>query len=275
LTYSAKETSSADGQPLLLFHFSIGPLKYLYNTSDVPVTYSGSVYEPGNLSSSSIRQASGVYRENITISTTKDLTVLELFLGRSLPTVMTLTIHSKHDSDAEVVQVWQGRVVGRRLQGNQATISAESFSTIKKRTGISRKYGTSCPHFLFGSACSADINTYSHNTTVSSVDSNTALTFASVHASAAADDSYYPGGYIRYTDTFSLTRTVMITGYTSATKQTTFVHALTDVEVGTPITLVPGCDKALTTCRDKFGNNVVNFGGWPYSPNDNVFVTGA
>lgn len=38
-----------------------------------------------------------------------------------------------------------------------------------------------------------------------------------------------------------------------------------DVAVSDTMTLTPGCDKALATCRDKF-NNVVNFRGEPYVP---------
>ena len=42
------------------------------------------------------------------------------------------------------------------------------------------------------------------------------------------------------------------------------------ISVGTLITVYPGCDGQVKTCRDKF-NNVLNFGGIPHMPNKSPY----
>lgn len=43
------------------------------------------------------------------------------------------------------------------------------------------------------------------------------------------------------------------------------------IEVGTKLSLYAGCDKLNTTCNQKF-SNILNFGGFPFIPNDNPFT---
>ena len=44
-----------------------------------------------------------------------------------------------------------------------------------------------------------------------------------------------------------------------------------DIEVGTPIELVEGCDKTLATCAGRFGN-AVNFRGEPHLPGNDLLT---
>jgi len=47
---------------------------------------------------------------------------------------------------------------------------------------------------------------------------------------------------------------------------------LLDVQVGDTFTIAPGCDKNVTTCKNKF-SNVVNFHGEPYLPGRDFLLT--
>lgn len=45
------------------------------------------------------------------------------------------------------------------------------------------------------------------------------------------------------------------------------------IEVGTAITLRPGCDRSFDTCRDKF-DNTINFQGFPHLPSEDWLTAG-
>ena len=45
------------------------------------------------------------------------------------------------------------------------------------------------------------------------------------------------------------------------------------LETGDTVTVYPGCDKKMATCRDKFSNQA-RFGGFPWIPSTSPFILG-
>ena len=274
MTYEASETSALDGTPVEFYKFTIQGRVYSYTTHSESVFLAGhGNFDPGNLKRSNVIQSSSIYKDNITFTSSLGLTLLELFKGRSLPSVMTVEVLSAHEADSfsEVLTLWGGRVVGVTFKGHVASIRCESLATSRKRSGSRRKYSIMCPHFMFGTSCGVVKADFSHNTSVITKDSKS-ITVGSVFVAATVDE-YYAGGYIEYTDSFNLVRRVSITSSTAATKTLDLVSHPTDLVVGDNIVIIPGCAHTFNECHDKF-SNAENFGGWPYFPQDNVFVRG-
>jgi hypothetical protein len=79
-----------------------------------------------------------------------------------------------------------------------------------------------------------------------------------------AANGYYTQGVITFTSGVLSGVKATITGYYLGI--VTLLAALPSAPVaGVTFTIVPGCDKQMTTCQKKF-NNLINFGGMPYVP---------
>ena len=46
------------------------------------------------------------------------------------------------------------------------------------------------------------------------------------------------------------------------------------IAAGAAVSVVVGCDKAATTCRERF-NNIINFQGFPHMPGNDALAAGA
>jgi len=81
-------------------------------------------------------------------------------------------------------------------------------------------------------------------------------------------DGYFLGGLITWTSGTNATLQMEVKQFTNGT--TTFELVLpmrNTIQVGDAYSVYAGCDKAWTTCRDKFGN-ILNFRGEPFVPQE-------
>lgn len=78
------------------------------------------------------------------------------------------------------------------------------------------------------------------------------------------ESGYFDYGVLTFTSGANNGRSMEVRQYTEG-MITLSLPMPYPIEVGDTYTMTPGCDKFLTTCRDKF-SNVVNFRGEPYLP---------
>jgi uncharacterized phage protein (TIGR02218 family) len=79
-------------------------------------------------------------------------------------------------------------------------------------------------------------------------------------------DGYYTGGLVYWTSGSNAPSYVEIRRHIAASRTLElFVPVGYSIAVDDQLELTAGCDKTLTTCKNKF-NNVINFRGFPYLP---------
>jgi uncharacterized phage protein (TIGR02218 family) len=133
---------------------------------------------------------------------------------------------------------------------------------------IPRKtYSQFCPHHLGDEYCTVNLSTYSITIPYEEfVISGTKIT--SDYLRGYASD-YFLYGYVKA----NTGEAVWILNYDSTNGVATLVTEFFSADDITSIEVIPGCDKTINNCSDKF-SNTDNFGGYPYIPDRNPTTEG-
>lgn len=125
-------------------------------------------------------------------------------------------------------------------------------------------YSAQCRYALFDSQCTLDKNAFKVNTTVTTVGSNTQNFRAS--GLAAFNDDYFTLGNVLFTSGLNSGLRMMVRQSVQLNQVINLSAPMPfTIAAGDGITIYPGCDKSLATCKTKF-NNILNYGGFPYIP---------
>ena len=188
-----------------------------------------------------------------------------------------LEIFKFHRGDTptpEFITVFKGDIqtVSFTKQGRLATMQVLSLARAKGRAIPRFTYQGPCNHMLYDSRCkiSETDPSFEKFLTVSAVDATgTVLTVTGAGAFLPAGD-FFVSGFLEFDDDF---RTVVAQGVPTADDLTILVPFLI-APVGQVIRCLAGCKLRLVEdCFTKFAN-VINFGGFPYVPKKNPFVSG-
>lgn len=148
----------------------------------------------------------------------------------------------------------------------ETTFDRESWSAQcegllgRMKNKVGQVLNRTCRHTLGDSSCQVNTAALAVTGAASTILTDR-LKFTASGFSGA--DGFYDGGLLTWTSGLN-------TGLTSEVKEFLASGATITLQLSTPytiaasddFTLIPGCDKNLTTCKDKF-NNVINFGGYP------------
>ena len=135
-------------------------------------------------------------------------------------------------------------------------------------------FSPTCTYRLGDAAtCKKDISADLRTATVGVVvdDRRTAQFTVGTWAGTFIDD-YYRDGSIEWTTGDNAGHVSAIVGYEHATRQCELLFPTPKpIQVGDVGIAKPGCDGLLTTCRDKFANQL-NFGGDPFAPSASQII---
>jgi uncharacterized phage protein (TIGR02218 family) len=133
---------------------------------------------------------------------------------------------------------------------------------------IGRIYAPACDADLGDARCGIALASYTVTGTVTAVASQHQLT----DSSRAETDAYFEGGKLTFTsgDNAGYSMEVKIFAAGVITLQQGMPNPIAE---GDAYSLSAGCDKLLSTCRDKF-SNVVNFRGFPHVPGTDRLISG-
>lgn len=161
------------------------------------------------------------------------------------------------------------------LKGTLGRITPSIGGYTAEVYGLSRKletrpvvevYGSTCAADLADARCQAVISSFPGTiTTVTSRKQFIAAGFAA-GGSIGTDPTFFDRGKLTFTSGPLSGTSVEVRTYTDGTK--TFLLPIplpASPGVGSTFSVNPGCDKKLSTCRDRF-DNVVNFRGFPFIP---------
>jgi uncharacterized phage protein (TIGR02218 family) len=263
MTFEAFE-EGPEGYPIELYLFKRGVSeRYTLTSSDDIISFQSEDYLPVQIRRENIEVNTEIERAPMNLDIQRDADILTNFVAYPPTEIMTLTIFRYHANDTpglEFITVWQGRVLSAEWRGSKAVLTCEPVFTSLKRPGLRRKYQAQCPHILYGAQCGLN------NFAFSATDNLTGVAGAVITAPGFVDSvDFYFGGYMQFDN--REVRTII--GDDGAGNLTLNI-GLSELEIGSSVTVFQGCAHDLDACKNKF-NNLENYGGFPYVPKINPF----
>jgi uncharacterized phage protein (TIGR02218 family) len=170
------------------------------------------------------------------------------------------------DGNPVVGEIGKTRYLLQKLTpSDDGTWRAEMVDDLNRLSRqVGRQYTRTCRHDLGDAKCAVDLAPFTQAVTVVTViDARRQFT---VSAGANSTDGWYSGGVARFTTGANEDLSIEVGAYLGATRDVSLGLPLPyDVAPGDALDLVAGCDRAATTCVDKFAN-LINFGGYPFLP---------
>ena len=265
MSFDAQEESQASGSPVELYTIAVGSSTYRHHTSiEDSVTIGGYVYT----------SLAGLSREKI-VPGDEDLTISlptsHEFVGdyqQSAPgQKATITIRRYHrgdTSDPRVIYKGVLREITFEEDGAVSTLKLTPVAAAFKKTIPTDTFQATCNRVLFDSKCGLNRNDYLYSGVVTAVNGNL-VTVSGLEA--AKGDGWATAGYV----------TIGVLDYRMVVLQDgddleLVLPFFVDVS-GETVSVFAGCKHDVNTCESKFSNDI-NFGGFPYVPTKNIFVSG-
>src|SRR5690606_27902645 len=266
--YNNYEISEDQGSPVELYEFSFQGMTYYYTSGESDFEYNTRTYTAESIGRTEIEETGDLPKNDLTLTVPYNFPVALLFRVAPPSDVVNLIVREIHRSDStdnEAIVKWRGRVLNARWNEDAtASLVCENFLTSLRRTGLRRLYQRQCPHILYGAACGLANTSCAVSAQLTSgggvsLQSPTFL---------ALGDNHLDGGYVEWEKSPGSYERRAIRRHVGDTIEITYpIPGLTSLDT---VTVYPGCDHTLDTCRSKF-NNVVNYGGFPYIPQKNPF----
>lgn len=266
LSFDQDEKSTQDSRPVELFdfQFATGPI-YRYCTYSRDVAVGGNIYKATQCKRSTLNVVQDLSNQSTaTVELNVADPVVQAYMGVGMPPqTLKVTMSRLQIRSNLVEQEWVGYVASASMRGARTcvfTVSTQSdqpFGVQVPKVVCSRL----CNHVLYDEFCQVIRNQISP--LITSISGNT-IGVTTIGAFGAHDFEF---GEIVHLLTKERRTVVKQTGGTTLLIDVAFP---TSVHVNDAVSLFPGCDHQVTTCRDRFGN-VPNFGGHPHIRSSNFF----
>ena len=265
-----REWSTQDSQPIELYKFAGTYKTYLYTPGDQNITVGAETYVAIPMERSSIQAL--VYNDNVAKLDIKLPPLCDLIVDygyHDTPPELVLTLTRYHRGDNPATQgaaIWKGRMASVTIEEDVATITVpSSFGAALDCVIPSFASQGTCGYVLFDERCGVSRAENMVETTATEVDGRTVV----VDSLGAFDASDFLGGELRKVSTQEGRMIV-------ATSGTTFsvTYPFSSLEADDTIQITRGCDHAyLGHCKNRYANQQ-HFGGCPYIPGLNPFMSG-
>lgn len=112
MSFNSRESSLADGQPVRLYQFSRGAIRWSYNSSDRDITYQNQIFRtvPGGITDNGIICSGDPQSDQFIITAPADLDVALLYKAKSPSNAIDLVVYDMHYGDVEAAVSWVGRL---------------------------------------------------------------------------------------------------------------------------------------------------------------------
>lgn len=266
MTYAAYETSTENGRPIELYLFQIGAESFRYTSAEGGYTWGGYLFTHKQVTRNApVQSQEGRHELQITLPASDE--VCARYTGVVPGQLMTAEITRVHqdDPDQEGWVIWTGKITGTAFQkrGTVCRMRGLTSETKTQHAIPRRKFQGPCNHVLYDARCGLLAASHKYEGVVSGV---SGLTVTVAGLSVKGDD-WATGGYV----SLSSNDQRLILDQTG--NVLTLMLAFPEDATGETVTVYAGCDHSLAVCNTKFSNSV-NFGGFPYVPKRNPFVSG-
>ncbi|MCP4993148.1 MAG: hypothetical protein GY934_05090 [Gammaproteobacteria bacterium] len=264
MSYEAYEESVEGGQSVELFVLTLGSTIWrMHNSIEDEISYSGDTYYKTNVGRERI--VSG--QDNLAVEIPADHTFPLAHVTSAPGQVATLTIYSFHRGDtADVRVLYKGvvRAVSFTKNAYGAKLNVMPITQAFDKMIPDRTFQAACNHVLYDTACTVSSSSYQYTGAVSAVTANV-ITVTGLLASKGAE--WATAGYVSY----GILDFRLVLG--QASDDCTLILPFYEEVSGQNVDVYAGCDHTIGTCDTKFSNEI-NFGGTPYVPTRNIFISG-
>lgn len=246
---------------------------WTWTSANEAVEHNGETYTPTPIARAQIEDTSDIHRANLRLTVPRTNPVAAIYL-RSVPDHLASVTIFKQDESGTGVH-WKGRIAVVRASGSEATIECESVFTSLRRHGLRARYQRSCRHLLYHRGCRLDRADFATVGAPSALDSTG--TVVAIPQATLEADGWYLGGILDFDGTLRFIARHVGTVITIQRAIDGLAEALANHGYGNSygkfygdltVTIHPGCDRTIKTCRDKF-DNLANYGGFPWIPSRN------
>lgn len=264
MTFEDHETSQETGGRIELYTLAIGSdIWRMHDVNPDILTYSGDNYYRVRISRGRI--ATG--QEHLTVELPGDHDFSRRFTTIAPGQMGTLTIRSYHralDSDVRVIYKGVVRSVAFTQDMSMSALSMVPVSEAFDKEIPQRTFQAACNNVLFDADCKISSGSWKHIGLITGVAGNviTVQDLLSTKGDGWATAGYVSQGVLDY-------RLILTQSGDDCTLALPFYA---DV-LGENLEIFAGCARTIGVCNSKFSNKD-NFGGCPYVPTKNIFVTG-
>lgn len=271
MSYSSFETSVEAGQPVELFEFRIGLETFRYTSSQLEIVNGGLTYAPSPITRSDI----GIAINDSSVERLEVIVPADNAFAAKYKTYppgqrATFTLRRVHRPDPEAITLFKGtlRNISFSEDGRQAVMQFLPLTSGFGRTIPRFTYSGQCNHMLYDARCKIDKDnpSFKHQSQVTAV-SGVTITVAGVAAFSGSFADFFVAGYVEFDNDF---RAIVAQSGDVLTLISPFgVNPLNEIVI-----VRAGCKQRIVEdCTNKF-NNAINFGGFPWVPKKNPFITG-
>lgn len=278
MAYNDKEISVDEGSPFFLYEFNTEvngvSRSYYYTGHSEIIDWGGYTWEPLPIKHGEIKQSSEMSKNSTNITLPLDNEFSLLFKGWSPDKVVTVNIRRGHFGEPDTLIYWKGRVSSHKIKDYLLELQAESIFTSLRNSGARARFQRTCRHALYSKGCNVDKSLFAVVGKVSDVQ---ALVLTIPEASTKTS-GWFDQGFIEFSDGSTRMIVSHVGDQITINRPSRFIsdnfaqvgYGLSYGKFygGMSATLYPGCDRTLTTCRDKF-NNLNNQGGFKWIPTKN------
>lgn len=247
-------------QPAELFHIWYGSTHWRYTSAEEAITYSGNEFLPA-----------GVKRGTVGYDSNLEVSVLEVTFARmTAPIAQYIALNPLELVWIEVLRVFREQSpveAGVVFLGQIRSVSFVGLSCVAECVGFEHflrqpvpvfRYGPQCNWTVFDSRCGVSSAAYTNAVYLTGVSSN-GLELTGKFG--VREDGFFSGGVLSWSGTSR-----MIVNHIG--NSISLRYRIAGLQAGHTVSVYAGCDRNVETCRDKF-DNVINFGGDPFIPDDN------
>lgn len=273
MSFAHFETSLQQAQPIRLYQFQRGALKWGYCSADRDVRFNNITFYSllGGIKDDGIRQTQDSGGDLLTLTVPANSDLAQMYRHFAPAQAVDLTIFDLHYPELASTEtgaylaVWKGFIVGVKFVNDfTAQVQCQNLSASLERTGLRKTWSKMCSHQLYGNGCNLDRNQFMTEVSITAV-SGSSLEVALPNGKN--QDDYFTGGYLEWMSEYGVEQR----GIERQIGSTLAVFGgVQGLNVGQKIKLFAGCNRTFTACQTKF-NNTDNYGGSPHMPNKSPF----
>ncbi len=264
MSFESLEISAASGSRIEIYTLAMGTTIYRMHTSVEPIiTYSGDDFLRTQVSRDSI--ATGQEFLEITLPGSHPFALEYATIAPGQTASLTIqAFHRDEPSDVKVIYKGVVRAVAFTKNASHSALSLVPINAAFDKEIPERTFQASCNNVLFDADCKISAAAWTYDGNVFAVTDNV-VTVTGLET--AKGDGWSTGGYVRYG----------VLDYRLVLEQDgddlILVLPFYETVLDETVSVFAGCSHDIGVCASKFANDI-NFGGCPYVPTKNIFVTG-
>lgn len=270
-SFDTLEMSAESSRPVELYTIALGSITYHYTSNAADMTVDSIVYEATTIERSAFGQGVSDRDRVVTIQVPSNNAFAAHYIGtppgdRASVSNFRLQRDESPTFATKVLQ-YKGLVNDVKFDqdGNRASILTRSVEATSSITMPRYTFAGLCQHVLYDASCGANPTTFQVIGNCTAVTGNV----ITVTGANAKPTNYFRGGFCRLNSGGDYRYIVAHSG-----NDVTLLQPFNVSVVNSDIQLFAGCNHEYAGhCRDRFARQA-SFGGWPWVPTKNPFVTG-